>query len=150
MPTPPRTIRARTSTRNCLRFIPCAPGPSAAARGGDGAPPLGIREHEAGDRDQQRHQSDVNDLGPELEAVGFEPQVLAHVLQLGASLDRLLPEIVDLRLLLGSENRARRRSRFAFLELLELLLRLIEAVLELLDLAQVLLLRLRLHRADDR
>src|SRR5687767_4356211 len=106
------------SRKNCLRFIPWAPRPSTAARGGDGAPALGVCERKAGEGDQQRHEPDVDDLGPELQPVGFEAQVLAHLLQLGARLQRSLPEIVDLDLLLRREDRARSRAGFAFLQLL--------------------------------
>src|SRR5687767_4954370 len=97
---------AITRSRNCLRFIACAPKPLRALRRRGGAAPLGEREPNACQCNQERYQADVEYLRPEFEPVGLDPQILADFFQLGAGLHRLGPEVVDLRLLLGREDRA--------------------------------------------
>src|SRR5256885_622475 len=139
--------------KNCLRFIPRSPwawAVSRRARGGSDSAALRECESESDERDQQRHEPYVHDLGPELKPFALDAQVLAHVLQLKADLGGLLAKVVDLDLLFGRQYRARSRARFAFLKLLQLLLRLVQAVLELLDFSEILLLRARLHLLDHR
>src|SRR5581483_9893116 len=74
---------------------------------------------------------------------------LAHFLQLAPRLGRLPAEVFELGLLLGREDGAR-PGRARALQRGELLLRLVEAVLERLDLAEIGLLRARLHVTDHR
>src|SRR5215210_7846888 len=141
-PAPPSTISARNRITNCLRFIPAPPyaPPSRGTCASSNAAPLRKCQRQPRQRDQQRHEPDVHDLSPELELLALHTQVLADILELDPRLRRLLAEVVDLHLLLGRQDHARARPRLAFLQLLKFLLRLIQAVLQFLDLAQVLLL----------
>src|SRR5215210_8181684 len=103
-----------------------APYPAASRRTPchrSGTPALRESEREPGECYEQRHHANVHELGPELKPIGFDPQVLANLLQLDARLRGFLAEVVDLRLLLGRQYRALCRAGLALLELLELLLR---------------------------
>src|SRR6185436_8819821 len=110
------------------------------------APPA-ERQDETGQRNQQRNEADVEDLRPEFQRVGLHAQVLAQFLQIAPRLGRLLAEVLDLGLLLRGEYRALRAAA-RLLQALQLLLRLVKAVLELLDLPEIALLRAVLHRPD--
>src|SRR6185369_16339920 len=98
---------------------------------------------------QQRYGADVDELGPELKRFTFNPQILAQFLEIAFGVGRLLAEIFDFGLLLGRQYRALRAAAL-FLQRGKLLLRLHEAVLELLDPSEIALLRARFHALNDR
>src|SRR5262245_33122034 len=90
------------------------------------------QEHRQSEEDhEERHQRDVRDLGPEYERLGILAQVLAQLLQLDLRLQRLLLQVLDLRLLLGREDQRRLGGRAArLLQLLQPVDRLLALVLE--------------------
>src|SRR3954463_5306871 len=107
---------------------------------------------DAEQRDQDRHQRDVHDLGPEHQALGVLAQVLAHFFQGEPRLGNGLAEALELRLLLGAHDLASAfsgagRSALCLLQRLQLRRRLLQLVLERLDFSEVLLLRLGLELA---
>src|SRR5690242_19766914 len=143
-PAPPSTTSTMTKIKNCLRFMlpsPCSCScPHTAA--------LNERHDEPRERHEQRHQPDVDDLRPEFERVGLDPQILPHVFQILACFRRRLAKILDFGLLLGRKD-CRLIATVLFLQILQLLLSLVETVLEPLDLAEIALLRTRFHVAYD-
>src|SRR4029077_3580157 len=83
----------------------------------------------------------------ELQRFALRAQLAAHFFQRETRLGRLATEILELGLLLGGKYRARSGTS-SLLQRVELLLRLAEVALEVLDLAEIRLLRPRLHVAD--
>src|SRR5262249_10412202 len=149
MPAPPSTMSARTRNRNCLRFMPSTPSRCAAASRGLRRLPAHAadREHEPGERDEQRNEADIENLRPEFQLVAVDPQVLAQLLQVAARFGRLLAEVLELGQLLRGQHRAF-SAALRLLQCLRLFGRVVEAVLELLDLAEIALLRAVLHLLD--
>src|SRR5690606_38817013 len=105
-------------------------------------------EGEAGDRDDQRHETDVDPLQPGLERVDAAGEVTAHLLELLAHLGLLLPEVFELLLLLRREDELLLIG-LRLLELVEFRLGLLELVLKALNRALVFLPGLGLHLTND-
>src|SRR5688572_8711157 len=98
MPAPPSTTSARTRMRNCLRFT-----------GSYRLCPLAApaqRQTEPGQSDQQRHQADVENLGPEFQLIGIDPEFLPELLEIAAGFGSLLAEVLELDLLFRRQNGA--------------------------------------------
>src|SRR5512143_514048 len=128
---PPSTTSKTTSTPTWRAFM-SAPRQRRRPR----APAAQHGDRQSGERDEQRHERDIGDLGPEHQAFRVAAQCLAHFLQLALGLGGARPGALDLALLLGAEDLRGLRRAARLLQLLQLLARLLQLALERLDLAQ--------------
>src|SRR5688572_21141066 len=96
------------------------------------------REHDGADRQQRRHQCDVENFQPRAEPLDLDVEAATHVAQLLADAHALLLEAVQLGFLLGREHERAGRTAACF-ELRQLALGLLQLGVEFLLLRAQLL-----------
>src|SRR5512146_1782614 len=134
-PLPRETTTAPITARSVIptsqaRVLPRIPTPSRRRARLPLAPPH-AQDAEADRRepDEDRHERDIEEFRPGLEAVDILAQRELHLAQLAADLDHVGAEIVERLLLLRGHRDARARALLA--QLLDLVLRRLELRLEI-------------------
>src|SRR5918995_982147 len=125
---------------SCLRSFPASARVSGGAASAQPPAPRD-REHDRADRQQRRHQCDVENFQARAEPLDLDVEAAAHVAQLLADAHALLLEAVQLGFLLGREHQRAGRTAARF-ELRQLPLGFLQLGVELLLLGAQLPARL--------